>query len=464
MKTIAKRLFATVLALALMCTMVTGFAANTASVETIKIYDNGEAVKTYDSTTTFDNIEVTEGQLIEVTAKLTDAEMNALEEGDLTFLSRIVSEAGLSNNTIHYVAQATVNANGKATFTFRPRTSVGFGVAVANVGGTDVEEAETFSYDVKKAIVTLNLKADGATSIQENDTTTNIAFTLENYASGDLTVELGEDALEKDVEYTIDGTTLTILNKAIPKDVDNYTLKVTGTGYTEATATISVTKKSVTPDDPIEDEEQSDNAQDVVNGLDFAIVDNKVILETEVNIAPEGEEEFIVQLTNAVDTKNDPALSYDVVSGVIEYTPGIEDAPFVSKATVTVSVTSTPEINKTETIYFIHPNTTEIAFGNVTAIAAADGTDAFAKKETFENLITNNKTELLATRAQALNVVLGRKANIVSNDTIDYDGDTTITLNEYRIFKLMLDNDAENHPVFLFENVMSQRDHYKVSE
>lgn len=754
MKTIAKRLFATVLALALVCTMVTGFAANTASVTRVEVLDSADDAEPtiYN---TLEDIDVVEGQLIKVYTTLTTTEIEgegeeAVEKivnalGDITFLSADFS-AALSNNTIQYVAQITAE-DGAAVFTFRPRATLGTGTFGAKVGGTGVANAATFSYDVEKAIVTLNLKAVDGTSIKENDETTNIAFELENYTTGDLTVVLGEETLKKDEDYTITGTTLTILNAAIPKTVKDYTLTVSGTGYTTAEATITVEQRdavdlvatvtsgeiregsntpvtislsssytayntltvaikkgeeTITPEnsiqnsiltiqttglaageytvefsgygynsasttfeileklpdqlylngeapefeiDEITDEtvvtytvvgvdaenmpkvavksdaegaeyadltegfayategetttltinvkkvaaatgiytvkiygdgyaeatntfavkadssvklelvgevttfEQGNTTTDIVFTIKnytegdlvveldnvvlesgYAIEDGKLIIYnatidqdtatthnvkvygdkyyegtgsftvTEKAVVPDPEpgedltdeevgeaqdkildvdftvtdntvtipETITIESGKEVAIENDITLSDNAlteVDGVITYDSTVENAPFVSKAEVSIWVEGKEDAARTETIYFIHPNTTEIAFGNVTAITAQDGkSDAFATKEDFEYAITNNNAALLATRAKALNAVLGRKANIVTNDTLDYDQNTTITLNEYRIFKLMLDNDAENHEAFLYENVMTQRASHKVSE
>lgn len=290
------------------------------------------------------------------------------------------------------------------------------------------------------------------TTLQEDDVETNVVYTLVGYTGGDLTVEIDGNV----VEATVDGSTLTIKNAALVKTLGTHNVRVSGEGYYAATATYAVTKKPATPDDPIEDEEKADNAQDVVNGLDFEIKGNKVVLDSEINIAPEGEEEFVVQLTHNVDTKGDPALTYVEATGEIIYNPEAEGKPFVSKATVTVSVTSTPDIAKTETIYFI-PAGTKIAFGNVTAIATANGEDAFTEAN-FANL-DKNAGDVLAAQAEALNVVLGRKDKskiAQQEETLDYDQNTVITLSEYKIFRyMMLGKDG-----YSWQDVQGARDNW----
>ncbi len=709
MKTIAKRLFATVLALALMCTMVTGFAANTASIEKVEVYSSiGELLNTYGPR---DSFTVTQGQVIKVYATLTDEQEAAVIDGDLTFLShKVLDVITYNNDTVQYVTQVDVPAEGKAVITFRPRASLGEGEFVAKVSGTGVATPASFGYAVEAALVPLGLTPVGSTSIKENsdadisftvdryttgdltvklngvvleegvgyrfadgtltilnaalielgrgtwgvvvegegyvaatqnvtidekdptpldlvavggvitlyensqdniqitvngwnatdeitvaltkngeavvadyesdgtmiiiknkevgrytvtvsgagyteasidfeilelpDTqltltpdnqsievsaTNDIEFTLGNYTEGELVVALGDATLTKDAEngYTLNGTTLTIKNAAIPDEIGAYTLTVDGEGYIEATATITVVadaaiklglangnsiveesgdsvsfaitgynpEKPITvavgnaeniidsslytivdgvltiqysaldttvgthtvyvsgnayegasatytvtakvvpepdPDEPELPEEDVEDVQSAVNEIDYAnsVVGNSFELVKEVTVG-----ETTVELNVETETYGDSAIVID--GDTVTYNPDAENRHFVSKVTITTTVGEDVNVQKTETIYFI-PAGTKISFGNVIAIAAADGTDAFAE-ENFEEY--KNTPEALEAQTVALNVVLGRQGkNTIAQqeETLDYDQSGTITLSEYKIFRYMM--------------------------
>ena len=297
-------------------------------------------------------------------------------------------------------------------------------------------KAASATFDVV-ADSSVQLTLDGVvTSLQEDDEEINIVYTLGGYTEGELTVEI--DGVV--VAATVEGTTLTIANGALVKTLGTHNVRVSGVGYYAATAIYTVTKKPVTPDDPIVDEEVANDAQDAINNLDPEVSVNEttgviesVTLQDKVEV---GETEYNV--TNDVVT-SDSALRYDANTGVIRYNydPYAEDARFVSKAVITTSISSTAGISKTETIYFI-PKDAKISFGNVTAIATTGGKDAFAE-ENFEEY--KNAPEALEAQTVALNVVLGRQGkNTIAQqeETLDYDQSGTITLSEYKIFRYMM--------------------------
>ncbi|MGN0178807.1 MAG: hypothetical protein ACI4DY_05110, partial [Monoglobaceae bacterium] len=171
MKKRGKKLLAGAAALAMSCSMVTGWA-NGVTITGVKVLSDpvgGTGEPTVAATYTAEQIAagdvtLSTAQMLQVTVQLNNgAETDpAAAAGDVTLLSNIYGETTLDNGTIQYVDQQTVStADGTATITFRPRTTVnsteantnkvaaGLGKFVAKAGGTDVTTTAGFNYTVE---------------------------------------------------------------------------------------------------------------------------------------------------------------------------------------------------------------------------------------------------------------------------------------------------------------------------
>ena len=114
-------------------------------------------------------------------------------------------------------------------------------------------------------------------------------------------------------------------------------------------------------------------------------------------------------------------------------------------ATVTAYVgDKSQNIATTKDVYLV-PSTTTVSYGNINLLANASGEDAFASDTDYKTAIDANSAAILAGRAKALNIALGRgdKEKDVPQftETLDYDKDGKMVLAEYRIFKLLMEGD-----------------------
>lgn len=440
-----KRLLAAAAAVTVSCTAMTGFA-NTIDITKVVIKDGTTKVEEYGGEKPIpEKFEVNPSQMVEVTVKLSNGE-NAVANAEATFLSYLKSletaeNAEYNNSNIQYVAQEATDTEGTVTFAFRPRETIGTngrGEFVAKAGGTDVTAPDSVYYDVVDPIIELTIAATNDAIITLGTAGDTAAYTLtapEGKAlPTEITVKLGETALTKDTDYTYANGTITIKDTALTtaaiSTAGSYTISVAANGYNvNGTAALEV-KPAQTVVVPDEDKEK---VQEALNNI--AVNANPEVSETgaTVTLEPKAGE---YDITYAI-SGGSSAISQSGTT--ITYTP-VDGGKFAERVTVKATVgDENSNISRTYDIYFVKPGVT-INFGNITAIAAADGvSDAFA---TADSLAAVNAGDITEARAKALNIVLGRqhKSTVAkAEDTLDYNGDDTIALAEYRIYMLMVE-------------------------
>lgn len=442
MKKTLKQLFAFVMALAMICSMVTAFATNTVVIEKVEVLTEGVEAAAATYTGELTGITLKQDQLLKVTLSLKDSEEALLENGDITFLSYAsgIEPEALSDANIQYIDQGSVaTGDHKVVVTFRPRTTIEPGIFEAKVGGTDAN-AVTFSYTVTEAEKNLVL-----TSTCGNITT----------AAGDatfaVTVEDGSAAPEaltsvkvdgNDVAFTYENGTLTIANANVGA-VGTHSVVVTADGYKASNAasyTVSAPPSApITPD-------QAGDAQDALDKIEFAPEvqdDGTSVIEIpgSVNIGTEEEPVSADVVPTVTMNSADKAVDYDEATGKITYNPNAEGAHFVSKVVITTTIKGENgnDVTSKKTVYLAPSADTTAAFGNFAVIAAADGTDAFTDDT---KLADADDSEINNARIEALNITLGRQnmdTVFKAEDTLDYDQDGYFVLAEYRIIKLMFE-------------------------
>lgn len=429
MKNCGKKILSVALAAAMSCSMISAFA-NTVSIESIKVLNNAsDAGKAADKS----SVSLTPEQLLQVTVKLSLDSGATLSAGDITFLSYSGDGIKLDNTTIQYVDQQTTtidNNAGTATITFRPRTGLGTGTFTAKAGGTDVTTAESFNYTVAEASKTMTMTGTNV-SFEVGGTAT---FELKDkdsaaFADGTaMTVKNGTTTLttttsDTDVYYAYASGVLSVYN--LP--VGNHNISVSIDGYNDASAAVVVTAK--TPAGP--SDEDKNNAQ---TGLDDVIG----------GISAKGTSE--ITLTDKVTTEANPdgyTISYTIedTNSNAEISGGkltLKEGKFGAKVQLKADLGN--GVSNTKTVYLFATGTNEdsISFGNIDMIAAADGSDAFDDDTSFEAIGSHDYT---AAAAEILNLALGR-GNIanVPKGAVDINLDGTVTLAEYRMFKLLIDS------------------------
>lgn len=430
MKNCGKKILSVALAAAMSCSMISAFA-NTVSIESIKVLNNASdttaAALTKDAA-----VSLTPEQLLQVTVKLSPDSGATLSAGDITFLSYKGDGTTLDNTTIQYVDQQTTtidNNAGTATITFRPRTGLGMGTFTAKAGGTDVTTAESFNYTVAEASKTMTMTGTNV-SFEVGGTAT---FELKDkdsaaFADGTaMTVKNGTTTLttttsDTDVYYAYASGVLSVYN--LP--VGNHNISVSIDGYNDASAAVVVTAK--TPTGP--SDEDKNNAQ---NGLDNAIGNiskgtSEIDLPSTVTTTekPDG---YTISYT-IEDTNSNAAISGGKLT--------LKEGKFGAKVQLKADLGN--GVSNTKTVYLFATGTNEdsISFGNIDMIAAADGSDAFDDDTSFEAIGSHDYT---AAAAEILNLALGR-GNIanVPKGAVDINLDGTVTLAEYRMFKLLIDS------------------------
>lgn len=428
MKNCGKKILSVALAAAMSCSMISAFA-NTVSIESIKVLNNAS-----DAGTAADksSVSLTPEQLLQVTVKLSPESGATLSAGDITFLSYKPAEDGaeqvLDNTTIQYVDQQTTTIDdnaGTATITFRPRTGLGTGTFTAKAGGTDVTTAESFNYTVAEADADMAMTLSGTTVEAGGSITVTLASgetkiagaTVKATKSDDSTVVNAVESEAKDGTYTLTLATAGTYSVSVDK-VEGY--------KQVAAQTVTVTAK--TPTGP--SNEDKDNAQ---NALDNAIG----------NISKGTSE---IDLPSTVTTTEKPdgyTISYTIedTNSNAEISGGkltLKEGKFGAKVQLKADLGN--GVSNTKTVYLFATGTNEdsISFGNIDMIAAADGSDAFDDDTSFEAIGSHDYT---AAAAEILNLALGR-GNIanVPKGAVDINLDGTVTLAEYRMFKLLIDS------------------------
>jgi len=450
MKKTLKQLFASVIALAMICSMVTAFATNTVVIESIEVLKEGEENPVVTFAATADNIALKQDQLLKVTLHLEGGDPAAiLESGDITFLSYKdgTEPSALADGTIQYIDQGSVaTAEGnKVVVTFRPRVTLGTGTFEAKAGGTEAA-VETFDYEVTNADVNMTVSG-GATFYDEQEE--DVVFTTNVPNDGSISaVKIGGVALVPETDYTLDTTGEYIKVTVLQAKVDDlavgtHTVTISADGFVDGTGTIKINEQ--------EYEVPEDSIGDAQMGLDSALED---ALQTD--IAPDGEGIFSVALDNVkvevdgVEKKVEFTLesaSAGVAldeAGNLTYTPG-EGTPFVGKAKIEAKVGTNVSVVKD--VYFI-PADTKIGFGNVTALDnnladafKPEGTDD-EKKAAFAAFLAANDDAVKIAKDFALAVAAGRADTDTiaqATETLSFNGDDVITLNEYNIYRKMVE-------------------------
>ena len=428
MKNCGKKILSVALAAAMSCSMISAFA-NTVSIESIKVLNNAS-----DAGTAADksSVSLTPEQLLQVTVKLSPESGATLSAGDITFLSYKPAEDGaeqvLDNTTIQYVDQQTATiaedkTNGTATITFRPRTGWGTGTFTAKAGGTDVTTAESFNYTVAEASKTMTMTADTQTIT----------------AGGSVVITL------KDSDGApVDGAavTATAENVTAVSGTTDSKGQCTLTFTTAGTYTISAVKDNYTLGGAITVQVNSASTSVPTEDVDSA----KAGLENAIkNIPTNGKLSSITLPSNKVITDNNQngyEIKYEISSNAAVQLTGNElklaDNYFGAKVQLTAKLGD--NVADTKTVYLFKEGVTEdsISFGNIDMIADSEGNDAFANDTSFAAIGSHDYT---AAAAEILNLALGR-GNIanVPKGAVDINLDGTVTLAEYRMFKLLIDS------------------------
>ena len=435
MKICGKKLIAgaAALAMAMACSPIGGFATeNSVLITNIEILNDGSDTAVASYAPTDSGIKLTTAQLMRVTAVLKSGEANTA--GEISFLSNISDSQTLDNNTIQYVDQQTYAAgeNEVVTITFRPRTTInngGIGTFVAKAGGTDVATAATFNYSVETP--KSNMTADQ--NSKEITVGQNVTFTLtpdSSLAIANLKVKEGTS----DITVSFAENVITIPADALT--TGTHTFVISADGYNDISVTVVVKAK------PQETINPSDT-NDVNNGIENA-------LTPEPTQSDDGSFTFTDKITGTSETvytidysvSNEDAQKVDIAGSKIT----LKDGVFAAKVQLTAKVA---DVTETKQVYLI-PKDVTVSYGNLELISTGDGKDAFApanvaNQEAFMEVVNTNTSSILAARTEALNLTLKPETyanNPIALDAIDFDYDGTVVLAEYRIFKLMLENDS----------------------
>lgn len=425
-------------ALTLSCSMMMGYAANTAAITKVTITNTPVSGEPTTTEVTLSDAKdpngklahVTEADLINVTIKIADAgSAAAVQNAEATFFSFLNQQGiALDNSTIQFVDQKTTGEDGTVTVSFRPRPSMAEGVYVAKAGGTDVAAPDAVYFTTAAALVQPSLAE--AAEITLNESGSDAVFTISSYTEAWKTaisaVKLGAGDVSNPLsseQYTIapggEGTaTLTIPNNVF-KAAGLHTVTIEATDYQPVTANVTVKEPA-----PVVDAE----LQEALNAL-----------EVPANIS---------QTTTLPAQVTTSTKTYDLVWS---YEGGSADLTG-SGNTVTYNGTGMASLKATASVansaysktFTIYAYTAVPSFGNVTAITNEGGEDVFASTALLAAAkeVPELQTKLNEAVAVALNVVLGRQdaASIAGGaDTLDFDKDGTVELSEYRIFKLMVD-------------------------
>ena len=435
MKICGKKLIAgaAALAMAMACSPIGGFATeNSVLITNIEILNDGADTAVASYAATDSGIKLTTAQLMRVTAELKDS-TPANIAGEISFLSNFGGEnVTLDNSTIQYVDQQTYDGATAVTITFRPRTTItdnGIGTFVAKAGGTDVATAATFNYTVEAP--KSNMTADQ--NSKEITVGENVTFTLtpdSSLAISNLKVKEGTN----DITVSFAENVITIPADALT--MGTHTFVISADGYNDISVTVVVKAKPQETIDP-------SDTDDVNNGIQSA-------LTPEPAQSDDGSFTFTDKITGTSETvytidysvSNEDAQKVDIAGSKITLKNGV----FAAKVQLTAKVA---DVTETKQVYLI-PKDVTVSYGNLELISTGDGKDAFApanvaNQEAFMEVVNTNTSSILAARTEALNLTLKPETyanNPIALDAIDFDYDGTVVLAEYRIFKLMLENDS----------------------
>lgn len=463
MKFSGKKVVALIIALMMCSTMVVGFAdGETAKIEITKVEVLNSADSVAGEYTDLDSatIRLTEAQLLRVTAEVT-----GVEDAQISFMSYADDAVEYTDATIQYLDQKAASG-GVATFTFRPR-SARTGTFVAMTGATSITVADSFDYTVVAADKDMMVK--GGKTYYANmiaDTTLTITGVIEEITS----VTLGETPLSAETDYTVEtnetaGTTsVTIKADAIPTTTGTYTVTISAEGYKDGTAEIKVL--------PALEELDKENVAEAEKALDTTIE------ETLEKPDVDDEGNYTIDLSDQTVTVagTEQTITFEIEhrdagveekDGNLVFNPNAENAPFVGKATV--KVTMAANVTTTKEVYIIPQNTT-ISYGNVTALTGSSiKDDAFdltklegatdeAKNESFNAWVADNKQAVTDAKIKALAIGAGRAdADTIAaaDDTLNFNRDDVISLNEYNIYRKMM-NGFKDYGIVDVNNARAQ--------
>ena len=443
MKICCKKLIAgaAALAMAMACSPIGGFAAeNSVSITKVEILNDGTetaVAKTVEKpTAATEGITLTTAQLMRVTAVLKSGEANTA--GEISFLSNINGSETLDNSTIQYVDQQTYTAdeNDVVTITFRPRTTIGqsgIETFVAKAGGTDVATAATFNYTVEAPKSNMTFTATTSTSIKPGQS---VSFSLKDGAENVIGATI--QAKNGDTVYNAMYDESTGLYTITFAAAGAYTVTATKDGYkTQTTITVNVVENTTVPeeDKPVVEGSLSDALNDIAQGGVSAALPGKA--------AGTGANYDIAYTVSAPVGK----ATYNEAAKTITLNDGV----FAAKVTVTANIGET--IREQKVIYLVRDKTNNISFGNLALISTDAGADAFASNTAFNSVTVDDatKTEI---KVDALNYALDRAVPISAiKSAIDYDMNDDVTLSEYRMLKLLFE-DNEN---FTADKLTAQR-------
>ncbi len=225
MKSLKKIAVSFLVVLAMSCTMIGTWAADTNQITqyTVQTSENG----TTWTDANIGNIAISAAGMLKVNVTLQNA-------GEVTLMSYKDGATTYDNNSIQYVSQKT--AGNSASIQFRPRTSLGGGLYVIKIGGSGVSTPVSFKYLVKGNLpVTAN--SNSLCVVPEGYACGDVAtYTIEGITN-DAVVKFNGTPLES-THYTIDTTakTLKIKPSALGSTMANglYALEVAvgdKTGY-----------------------------------------------------------------------------------------------------------------------------------------------------------------------------------------------------------------------------------------
>ena len=231
MKSLKKIAVSFLVVLAMSCTMIGTWAANTNQITqyTVQTSENGTEWTDVDTS----NIAISSEHMLRVNVTLQSA-------GEVTLMSYKDGVAEYNNNNIQYqyVAQETYDGTNLVTITFRPRASLGVGVYDLKIGAEGVSTPVSFNYVVQGALsVTAN--SNSLCVVPEGYECADVATYTIDRITDTAEVKIGDTTLTKGTHYTISENTLEINPAAIPaaisdKKVGSYALTVTDgdkTGY-----------------------------------------------------------------------------------------------------------------------------------------------------------------------------------------------------------------------------------------
>lgn len=432
MKKRGKKLLAGAAALAMSCSMVTGWA-NGVTITGVKVLSDPvrgtgepEVAATYTAEQIAAGAAVTlsTAQMLQVTVALNDGTAeSAAAAGDVTFLSNIANAQTLNNDSIQYVDQQTVSTtDGTATITFRPRMSIGtqgVGSFIAKAGGTDVATTAEFNYTVETPKV--DMRVDPAlVTIKSGESA---SFTVPAGMTN-VVVKEGSTALDSSaVSYS--ETTLTITGLT---EVKTHNLVISAAGYNDKAVTVVVNSAVV------------EIPKDDVGNVDTALgagLDNVTQGGTSAELpAKAGDYDVAYSIPDGDPNKDKVTLTDNTIA--------LKSGVFAAKVTVSASVGKNGQVKDTKDIYLVAEGTTQIAFGNLGLISDSTGADAFTTQGNVTSLGADVKADL---KANVLNYALDRRdhaadlGNVVKS-AVDYDLNGDVTLSEYRMLKLMLEGTA----------------------